>query len=387
MNHLDEGTIHAWLDGALDATESAGIEAHVASCAPCAAAVAEARGFIAGASRILGALDEVPGGVLPARPAAPVMPPAAHAPQTRTARRRWRAAPWVTGIAAVLMAAVVLRTGTMASRKEMPMESQRAAVPVPASATDSTVSTAADLATAASAGQGVASVRPPAVTPEPTDRAIVTPQPEPGRRIMAANDVANQQRIAVGAGGRAAGGAEGGAARTEGAAPPTATEVARAPLAVDTTTLAAKSARLAEVASRPQAELSQVVVTSVAVDNIPWTGCYRLVPAREERRLGAVTGAVAEAAAAQRTRAARPAPSAPAAAPSSRADYSVGRVPSLIRLDTARAALGLSVMDAATGAPTGWWRVLLDSARVDLGTRGVFMLARTQRVECPETRP
>ena len=375
MNHLDEGTIHAWLDGALDATESAGIEAHVASCAPCAAAVAEARGFIAGASRILGALDEVPGGVLPARPTAPVPPPAARAPQTRTARRQWRAAPWVTGIAAVLMAAVVLRTGTMASRKGMPTESQRAAAPVPASATDSTVSAAADLATAASAGQGVASVRPPAASPEPTDRAIVMPRPEPGRRIMPADEVANQQRGAVGGVGRAAGIAE-------GAPPPAAPQVARAPLAVDTTTIAAKSARLTEVASRPQAELSQVVVTSVAVDSTPWTGCYRLVPAREERRLGAVTGAVAEAAAAQRTRAARPAPSAPAA-PSSRADYSVGRVPPLIRLDTTRAALGLSVMDAATGAPTGWWRVLLDSARVDLGTRGVYMLARAQRVDCP----
>ena len=35
MNHLDEGTIHAWLDGALDATQAREAEAHVAACATC----------------------------------------------------------------------------------------------------------------------------------------------------------------------------------------------------------------------------------------------------------------------------------------------------------------------------------------------------------------
>ena len=63
--HLDEGTIHAWLDGALDADEAARVEQHAAECAECAAAVAEARGLVAGASRILTALDGVPGGVVP----------------------------------------------------------------------------------------------------------------------------------------------------------------------------------------------------------------------------------------------------------------------------------------------------------------------------------
>ncbi|MEP7381012.1 MAG: zf-HC2 domain-containing protein [Gemmatimonadota bacterium] len=65
MEHIDEGTIHAWLDGALPSDETARIEAHVASCTACAIAVAEARGLIAASSRILSALDEVPGGVIP----------------------------------------------------------------------------------------------------------------------------------------------------------------------------------------------------------------------------------------------------------------------------------------------------------------------------------
>jgi hypothetical protein len=65
--HPDEGKLHAWLDGALSPDESARVEAHIASCAACSAAAAEARGLVAAASRILTALDDVPGGVAPTR--------------------------------------------------------------------------------------------------------------------------------------------------------------------------------------------------------------------------------------------------------------------------------------------------------------------------------
>lgn len=71
MQHLDEGTIHAWLDGALPPDEAARAEAHVAECADCAAKVAEARGLVAASSRILTALDDVPRGVVFARRARP----------------------------------------------------------------------------------------------------------------------------------------------------------------------------------------------------------------------------------------------------------------------------------------------------------------------------
>jgi hypothetical protein len=66
MQHPDEGTIHSWLDGALSAEEAARVEAHVKDCPECAAAVAEARGFIAASSRILTALDNAPRGIIPA---------------------------------------------------------------------------------------------------------------------------------------------------------------------------------------------------------------------------------------------------------------------------------------------------------------------------------
>ena len=65
MQHPDEGTIHAWLDDALPPAEAASVAAHVDACEQCAAAVAEARGLIAGASRIVSSLDVVRGGVIP----------------------------------------------------------------------------------------------------------------------------------------------------------------------------------------------------------------------------------------------------------------------------------------------------------------------------------
>lgn len=70
MQHPAEGTIHAWLDGALTVEEGHAIETHIATCDTCAAMVADARGLIAGSSRILTALDHVPSGVIPARTSA-----------------------------------------------------------------------------------------------------------------------------------------------------------------------------------------------------------------------------------------------------------------------------------------------------------------------------
>ena len=67
MQHLEEGTIHAWLDGALTPLDAEQVLKHAAECAACAAMVAEARGMIAGAARIVSTLDDVPGGVLPNR--------------------------------------------------------------------------------------------------------------------------------------------------------------------------------------------------------------------------------------------------------------------------------------------------------------------------------
>src|SRR3954464_13186596 len=102
--HLEEGTIHAWLDGALDAEEAARIDRHAAECAACAAAVAEARGLVAGAARILTALDSVPGGI----------GPKAGSPATTRARRTrslWTSL-HLTPARAAAAAVVVIAAGT-----------------------------------------------------------------------------------------------------------------------------------------------------------------------------------------------------------------------------------------------------------------------------------
>lgn len=78
--HVDEGTAHAFLDGQLPADEAAALEVRAASCAACAAVVAEARGLIAGATRVLGALDEAP--------VAPVALPSALGPRPSAVSRR-----------------------------------------------------------------------------------------------------------------------------------------------------------------------------------------------------------------------------------------------------------------------------------------------------------
>ncbi len=89
MQHLDEGTIHSWLDGALSTDEAAQVEAHVNGCPQCASAVAEARGFIAASSRILTALDNAPRGVVPVA-----------APRKGVDPRVWRIAATVLVVAA-----------------------------------------------------------------------------------------------------------------------------------------------------------------------------------------------------------------------------------------------------------------------------------------------
>lgn len=103
MQHPDEGTIHAWIDGQLSADASAELETHVAACAECAALVAEARGLVAASTRIVSALDSVPAGVIPAA----------------AKRRPWYASTQLRAAAAVLFvagaSALVIRGGDSVS--------------------------------------------------------------------------------------------------------------------------------------------------------------------------------------------------------------------------------------------------------------------------------
>lgn len=104
--HLDEGTIHAWLDGALAPDESARVEAHASSCTECAALVAEARGLIAASSRILSSLDAVPAGVLPGSDRITDQLAVLRARRAATTRRWWQDRRVLAAASVVLVAGI-----------------------------------------------------------------------------------------------------------------------------------------------------------------------------------------------------------------------------------------------------------------------------------------
>jgi hypothetical protein len=106
IEHLDEGMIHAWIDGALSSDESARMESHANSCAGCAALVAEARGLVAASSRILASLDAVPAGVIPGSGAGTDQLAALRARRAADSRRWWRDRRFVAAASLVLVAGV-----------------------------------------------------------------------------------------------------------------------------------------------------------------------------------------------------------------------------------------------------------------------------------------
>ncbi len=146
MQHPDEGTIHAWLDGALSADEAARVDAHVKDCQQCQAAVAEARGFIAASSRILTALDNAPRGVIPAA-----------APKKRIDPMVWKIAATVLVVATGTF--VVLNSGSSEDKTERNVftaaarqESQAVSAPSTANSATPTAPVADEAATNARAG-------------------------------------------------------------------------------------------------------------------------------------------------------------------------------------------------------------------------------------------
>ncbi len=375
MNHLDEGTIHAWLDGALDATRARDAEAHVAQCAACSAAVAEARGLIAGSSRILNALDDVPSGVTPKR--APVAP-------ARPAKRMWRAAPWVTGIAALFLGAVILRTPEMrrdATERASPLANQALLVDT------SPVAAAEDQSTAAPQTQ-LAKVPVPEATTA-ARRADGRSNPEPQRQVAPP-----ARRVAEGAGsGRAAVGGQ--VAGVTASSVPTADATAPAtPAQLRSATVPRASSpgvavvtgmrderaldKVADVRAAAPPTVLQRRDGVVAPDPEPFVGCYRTVaPPGERGFIPSVSAAAGAAAANARARGA----AAPAAA---KAEFTQSALPAVVRLDTTVAAPGFAVRSATSDSIIGSWEIVRDSARVELLTRGRFTFAPTVRVTCPE---
>lgn len=206
MQHPDEGTIHSWLDGALSADEAANVESHVASCHACAAAVAEARGFIAASSRILTALDDVPRGVVPAVPQ-----------KKRDLRVFWRAA------AAMLVVAggslVVMREGGLDTNVAKGVKDS-AALTVAAPVKRENPEVAEGSGTSAAQQTATAISKPPASVPR-AGEAKATLADE---RDLSARTERRQLPAAVGSiASGVASGVESGRVTADAAAPPSAT--------------------------------------------------------------------------------------------------------------------------------------------------------------------
>src|SRR3712207_4197484 len=57
MSHLDEGTLHALLDGELDAKEVREIQAHLGSCSACGTRLQSVKEIAAESDRLVGVIE------------------------------------------------------------------------------------------------------------------------------------------------------------------------------------------------------------------------------------------------------------------------------------------------------------------------------------------
>jgi len=121
MSHVDEGTLHAYLDGELASVERERVDTHLRGCPACQARLVEERALIERASRLLGI----------AAPPERAMPPLQQLRQPRLTWRLRRPVAW----AATLILAVGL--GWYARGSMMPGRTSDTATPVLAPATPS----------------------------------------------------------------------------------------------------------------------------------------------------------------------------------------------------------------------------------------------------------
>ena len=88
MSHLDEGTLHALLDGELDLAEVSEIQIHLGTCVACGSRLQEVKQVLAEADRLVGAM-EVPAGATRPMPE----PPRTSAPRSIPEPAIWNDTP------------------------------------------------------------------------------------------------------------------------------------------------------------------------------------------------------------------------------------------------------------------------------------------------------
>lgn len=168
MQHADEGTLHAYLDGELDAAERAELERHLSVCVPCRNALAEARTFLSESDGMIRALDV----------ATPNAAPAPLRPATR---------PFVRLTTLAWAASILVAVGLGYSLRNAPLPT--AAAPVATDATGTPVAQPATPipapATFAPSARADAAVRPSPASPPPVAAT--------GKATVEARDAATEQ--------------------------------------------------------------------------------------------------------------------------------------------------------------------------------------------------
>lgn len=208
MPHVDEGTLHALLDGELGAAEVLEVQTHFATCAACAARLDEARQLLAETERLVTALEPPAGGassaprLLVGRPMIP-LDPVVLIPDNPTAtevrRSRFKIMGWAAGFLVVVGAgflALEARSALSGGRRGGPLRIRPEEFTFVHSKSDSAAPPSAQAAPAGDqpapsppAGN-VAPPKPdnapaaaeksaPAAPPKPTQAAPAKPAPPP----------------------------------------------------------------------------------------------------------------------------------------------------------------------------------------------------------------
>jgi hypothetical protein len=282
---LDEGTIHAWLDGELPPDESTRVETIAQSCAECAALVAEARGLIAASSRILSSLDAVPAGVIPGSGAQGDQLAALRARRQTSTRRWWQDRRVMAAASLVFVAGV----SSLVMRKS-PEEVGPPAMQV-----------TAESLRPAPESTPVAVAAPPSATPRPTAAREAPLRDSKAEQTNPAADVA-QTRVAAPPPVEIDTRREAVAEKMVAPPPPVAANEARRS---DFATIGRATAADSLATARDQAAVSQrplrqegtrQALQQVAVDSIARAPASRALGAGLQRsKIGSIAGAAAMA--------------------------------------------------------------------------------------------
>jgi hypothetical protein len=133
MSHLDEGTLHALLDGELDLAEVSEIQTHLGTCVACGSRLQEVKQILAEADRLVGTVEVPAGAPAPERPVSRPSPAPLRQPRDPgiwdqapvllvpdpidpTARRRR----WIRGLSAAAVIAVLVGGGKFLSNALKP---------------------------------------------------------------------------------------------------------------------------------------------------------------------------------------------------------------------------------------------------------------------------